>query len=124
VYFNVTTFAALLDVPPAQVDRVIWRPDAIGSVCFLVASVIAFAEAGHRWWSWRPRERDWQITALNLLGSVFFGFSAVGAYALPSGDLLDAAWANGGTFLGAVCFLVASILMLPEGRTAGPALRT
>ncbi len=114
VYFNVTTFAAFFDVPPDVVNRVIWRPDAIGSVCFLVASAIAFAEAGHRWWSWRPGERDWHITALNLWGSVFFGISAVGAYVRPSGDLVNAVWANGGTFLGAVCFLVASLLMLRE----------
>ena len=46
LYFSVTTFAALLDVPPDMVDRIIWRPDAIGSVCFLVASALAFAEAG------------------------------------------------------------------------------
>jgi hypothetical protein len=122
VYFNVTTFTAFLDVPPDVVDRVVWRPDAIGSVCFLVASAIAFAEAGHRWWSWRPGERDWHITALNLWGSVFFGFSAVGAYVRPSGDLLNVAWANGGTFLGAVCFLVASLLMLPEGRSGATAV--
>lgn len=118
LYFNVTTFAAFLDVPPDQADRVVWRPDAVGSVCFLLSSAIAFAEAGHRWWSWRPGERDWHITALNLWGSVFFGISAVGAYVQPSGTLTNTAWANGGTFLGAVCFLVASILMMPEGRSA------
>ena len=56
-----------------------WRPDAYGSVCFLVSSAIAFAEAGHRWFSWRPGKRDWHITALNMWGSVFFGISAVGA---------------------------------------------
>jgi hypothetical protein len=117
LYFNVTTLAALLDVPPEQADRVIWRPDAIGSVCFLVSSAIAFAEAGHRWWSWRPGQRDWHITSLNLWGSVFFGFSAVGAYIGPTGQVVNARWANGGTFLGALCFLVASILMMPEGRT-------
>ena len=93
-------------------DRVVWRPDALGSVCFLVSSAIAFAEAGHRWWSWRPGKRDWQITALNLWGSVFFGLSALGAYVLSSGDLLDVRLANGGTFLGAVCFLAASVLLM------------
>jgi hypothetical protein len=116
VYFNVTTFAALLDVPPDMVDRVIWRPDAIGSACFLVASTLAFAEAGHRWWSWRPGERDWHITALNMWGSVFFGLSAVGAYVQPSGELTNATWSNGGTFVGAVFFLIASVLTMGEGR--------
>ncbi len=122
LYFNVTTLAALFDVPADAVNRVIWRPDATGSVCFLVASVIAFAEAGHRWWSWRPGERDWHITALNLWGSVFFGISAVGAWVTPSGDLWNAAWANGGTFLGAVCFLAGSLLMVSEGRAAPAAV--
>jgi hypothetical protein len=116
--FNVTTFAATRDLVGQQAERLVWRPDAFGSICFLVASAIAFAEAGHRWWSWRPGHRDWHITALNLWGSVWFGLSAVGAYLLPDGSLYDEAWANGGTFLGAACFLVAAILMLPEGREA------
>jgi hypothetical protein len=116
LYFNVSTFAGLLDVPADLDNRVVWRPDAIGSACFLVASAIAFAEAGHRWWSWRPGERDWHITALNLWGSVFFGLSAVGAHVDPSGSISNVQLANGGTFLGAVCFLVASVLMTGEGR--------
>lgn len=120
LYFNVTTFFSLFSLDQAAAERVIWRPDAIGSVCFLVSSVIAFAEAGHRWFSWRPGHRDWHITALNLWGSVFFGISAIGAYILSDDSLYNARWANGGTFLGAVCFLVASLLMMPEGRqTAG-----
>ncbi len=85
-------------------------------MCFLVSSAIAFAEAGHRWFSWRPGKRDWHITALNLWGSVFFGISAVGAWVDPDGELLNVTWANAGTALGAACFLVASILMMPEGR--------
>jgi hypothetical protein len=116
VFFNVTTLAALVALTRPQADQYVWRPDAIGSVCFLVSSAIAFAEAGHRWFSWRPGKRDWHITALNMWGSVFFGISAVGAYVDPDGQMVSARWANGGTLLGAVCFLVASILMMPEGR--------
>ncbi len=114
--FNVTTLAALLSLTrPGAADHV-WRPDALGSICFLVASVLAFAEAGHRWFSWRPGKRDWHITALNLWGSVFFGISAIGAFVGSNGEMISLTWANAGTFLGAVCFLVASILMMPEGR--------
>jgi hypothetical protein len=116
--FNITTFAGMQTLDPEQAQRLVWRPDALGSVCFLVSSALAFAEAGHRWFSWRPRHRDWHITALNLWGSVFFGISAVGAWVLPDGSLWEARWANGGTFLGAACFLIASLLMLPEGRKA------
>lgn len=118
LYFNVTTFASLFDVPTDLANRVVWRPDAIGSICFLISSYIAFAEAGHRWWSWRPGKRDWHITALNMWGSVFFGLSALGAYVQPSGELTNVQLANGGTFLGAVCFLVGALLMMPEGSTA------
>ena len=117
VYFNMTTFRSLAQVPADMANQVIWRPDALGSICFLVASVFAFAEAGHRWWSWRPGERDWHITALNLWGSVFFGLSAIGAHYDSAGGLRNAQLANAGTFLGAVCFLAASLLLMPEGRT-------
>jgi hypothetical protein len=116
LFFNVTTLAALVSLTRPEAEQYVWRPDAFGSICFLVASAIAFAEAGHRWFSWRPGKRDWHITALNLWGSVFFGISAIGAYVDPDGDMVSAAWADGGTFLGAACFLVASILMMPEGR--------
>ena len=119
LYFNVTTFVSLFDVPTQLQNRVVWRPDAIGSICFLVAYAIAFAEAGHRWWSWRPGHRDWHITALNMWGSVFFGLSAIGAHVDSAGGLTSATLANGGTFLGAVCFLAGSLLMLGEGRVAG-----
>ena len=89
-------------------ELLVWRPDALGSVCFLVASWLAFAEAGHGWLSWRPHDLGWTIAALNLGGSIFFGLSAIGAYVVPStGELLSATLANGGTFLGAIGFLSA-----------------
>lgn len=115
VFFNVTTFAALISLTRPAAEQYVWRPDAWGSLCFLIAAAIAFSEAGHRWFSWRPHKRDWHITALNWWGAVFFGISAVGAY-VQDGELLNEVWANGGTFLGAICFLIASLLMMNEGR--------
>ena len=116
VFFNVTTLAGLLSLTRPAAEQYVWRPDAIGSVCFLVASAIAFSEAGHRWISWRPGKRDWHITALNWWGSVFFGISAIGAYVGSDGQMRNVTAANGGTFLGAAFFLVASAMMMPEGR--------
>ncbi len=116
LFFNISTFRAMLaslDAAPASL--LTWRPDALGSVCFLAASWLAFAEAGHHWLSWRPRNLGWRIGALNLVGSIFFGLSAIGAYVVPStGELLNAALANGGTFLGAICFLTGAALLIPE----------
>ena len=84
VFFNISTFRAMIDGFDAGPDDLLsWRPDALGSVCFLVASWLAFAEAGHRWISWRPHDLGWVIAALNLAGSVFFGLSAIGAYVAP-----------------------------------------
>ena len=64
--------------------------------------------AGSRW---RPGDLGWEIAALNLVGSIFFGLSAIAAYVVPStGELLNAALANAGTFLGALGFLVGAAL--------------
>jgi hypothetical protein len=116
VFFNISTFRAMLDGFDAGPDDLLsWRPDALGSVCFLVASWLAFAEAGHRSLSWRPHDPGWVIAALNLAGSIFFGLSALGAYVIPStGELLDVSLANSGTFLGAICFLVGAALLIPQ----------
>jgi len=57
--------------------------------------------------SWRPRALSWRIAATNLVGSVAFGASAIGAYVIvDTGDLRDEVAANAGTFIGAACFLV------------------
>ena len=91
----------------------------LGAIGFLVASWLAFAEAGHGWLSWRPHDLGWVIAALNLGGSIFFGLSAIGAYVVPStGELLSATLANGGTFLGAIGFLIGAALLLREGSSS------
>jgi YrhK-like protein len=116
VFFNVSTFRAMIESFDADPEGLLsWRPDALGSICFLVASWLAYAEAGHGWLSWRPGDLGWRIAALNLAGSIFFGFSAIGAYVVPStDDLVSAALANGGTLLGAIGFFIGATLLLPE----------
>ena len=57
---------------------------------------------------------SWWITALNLVGSVAFGVSAVASYVKSNGQLLSLALTNLGTFVGAICFLVGALLLLPE----------
>ncbi len=120
VFFNISTFRAMIDSLDAEPESLlVWRPDALGSVCFLVASWLAYAEVGHGWLSWRPHDLGWTIAALNLAGSLFFGLSAIGAYVVPAtGEVLNAALANSGTFLGAIGFLVGAALLLPEASSA------
>jgi hypothetical protein len=116
LYFNVSTGAAMqVDLVAQSADRYVWRPDVIGSICFLVASALAWFEVCHGWIAWRPRSWSWWITLVNLLGSIAFGVSAVASYVIPAtGALRDAAQANLGTLVGAMLFLVGALLLLPE----------
>jgi hypothetical protein len=120
--FNLSTYDAMRDhLSASQADRLVWTPDALGSVCFLVASGLAWIDAAHGLWSWRPRDRSWTIAALNLAGSIAFGASAVASHVVPASDQpRNVTLMNLGTFLGAVCFLVGAVLLLPE-RTRGVA---
>jgi hypothetical protein len=116
VYFNVSTAVAMADNPSAQTaHRHIWRPDAIGSVCFLISSALAWYETCHGWLAWRPGTWSWWITLANLLGSVAFGVSAAAGYIEPvTGQVRDADRADTQTLIGAVFFLAGSVLLLPE----------
>jgi drug/metabolite transporter (DMT)-like permease len=112
LFFNLSTSAALITAvdEDARVGSG-WRPDAWGSICFLVASALAVVATTDREGLWDPHARTWRCTWLNMAGSVFFGLSAIGAFVIPeTSDLVSQFWANAGTFLGAVCFLVAALL--------------
>jgi len=85
-----------------------------GSICFLIASNAAIIEVSHRYWTWQFHNLSWWITAVNMLGSIFFMLSAVSSFVEP-GNVLVAPWlANFGTFAGAVCFFVGGYLLIPE----------
>jgi hypothetical protein len=116
LFFNISTGNAVrVDLSAQAAHQHVWRPDAVGSVCFLVASALAWFEICHGWTAWRPRSWSWWITLINLIGSVAFGVSAVAGYISPAtGQLRNAERSNLGTFIGAVCFLVGALLLLPE----------
>jgi uncharacterized membrane protein YdcZ (DUF606 family) len=110
--FNVSTFDAMQDaLSVKQENRLIWAPDLFGSACFLVSGALAYRVAAGA----APRDRDWTMAAVNLLGCVLFGVSAVASYIVPSsGSILDLAAANWGTSLGALCFLIGAVMLLPR----------
>ncbi len=114
--FNISTFAALnTNLTTRQANARVWAPDAFGSIAFLVASELAFAEVCHRWISFRNRTLSWKIVALNLLGSIAFGASAVASLIEPSsGEAVSARIANAGTSFGGLCFLIGALLLMPE----------
>lgn len=114
LWFNVNTFNAMkTGLTVREQNLHIWGPDFIGSICFLVASAFAIAEVRQSSPRFHSSETRWRIAALNMLGSIFFMASAIAAYVRPSTEtLLDATIANGGTFLGAVCFFLGARLLL------------
>jgi len=116
LYFNVSTGIAMSDNLSAQAAyHHVWRPDAIGSACFLVSSALAWYEACHGLFAWRPRSWSWWITLTNLIGSLAFGVSAVAGYVNPvTGQVHNSSRADAQTLIGALCFLVGAVLLLPE----------
>jgi hypothetical protein len=118
LFFNLSTFDAMDEaLDTAAENRLVWAPDAFGSICFLVASVLAYAVRRHE-----RHNGDWWIAALNLGGSVAFGISAVAAYVVPAtGSELDLAAANWTTSIGAACFLAGALLMRTSEPAAEPA---
>ena len=121
LWFNRTTLSALLvGLGASPAHHPVWRPDALGSVCFLVSSWLAWAEECHGPFAWRPVRLSWWITLLNLVGSVAFGVSAIASYVKPNGQLVSLALTNLGTFVGALCFFAGAVLLLPERTLANP----
>jgi len=119
VWFNVMTFRSMVENWSLQdVNRMVWGPDVIGSICFLVASYLAWAEVCHSAGRLRMHDVSWWIVVLNLLGSIFFGLSAIGAYTLPTGDATNLWLDNAGTIAGGVCFFVAAAMLIPEARVS------
>ena len=116
LFFNVTTFQAMhTALTSSEYDKLVWRPDWRGSICFLVSGAIAY------WASPRGGAHGpgWWQPAVNLLGCVFFGISAVAGYVVPStGSMLDQAAANWNTSLGAACFLACAVDTLHTDRVS------
>ena len=123
LFFNITTFRALQTaLSDPSYDRLVWRPDAFGSTCFLVSGLIAYVASPRR--GWRPLRsgRGWWQPAVNLAGCVLFGIAAVAGYVVPaSGTMLDLAAANWTTAAGAACFLTCALAGLVGAGSPRPA---
>jgi hypothetical protein len=112
LFFNVSTWQALAAAfsDPTAIGAG-WRPDAFGSVAFLISSGLAVVATRDRGNLWDRHARSWHGTWLNMLGSIAFGVSAVGAFVSPkTDDFVSLFWANLGTLIGALCFLAAALL--------------
>lgn len=115
LFFNRSTADALLQsMSVAQVNRLVWAPDMFGSIAFLIASHLAWLTVRGRPWRVRRDDPGWWGAILNYIGSIFFMVSAIASVTLPTtGEVLNLAIVNSGTFLGAACFFGGAYLLLP-----------
>lgn len=125
LFFNVTTYQAMhAALTDPSYNELVWRPDWRGSICFLVSGAIAYRAAPRHGLLPRREGPGWWQPAVNLLGCVFFGISAVAGYIVPAtGSMLDHAAANWNTALGAACFLACALDTLRTGVAAKMPIR-
>lgn len=119
VLFNVSTGTAVWAHAVLTERRLVWAPDATGSLAFLVSGALGVVAITAHAGLWAPVSRDWQAQWVNMIGCVAFGISALGAFVRLSGTIADEDVANLGTFVGALCFLAAALLVLPRGQSSG-----
>jgi len=121
--FNVNTIAAMVTTfSVEETNRLVWAPDFLGCIAFLVASHLYWRDTRSRRDNHDTNDPSWWSAMLNYVGSVFFMASAITAFTLKTtGEAINIAIVNTGTFLGAICFLVGAYLLLPpsQPQTAG-----
>lgn len=117
LFFNVTTFQAMdTAVSSSEYNKLVWRPDWRGSICFLISGAIAYGASPRHGWLPAHDDAGWWQPVINLLGCIFFGISAIAGYVVPStGSIADLAASNWNTALGAACFLACALDTLRSG---------
>ncbi|WP_236683466.1 hypothetical protein [Demequina aurantiaca] len=113
--FNVSTFQAWrAAVTTPDAVGIGWSADLWGSVAFLISSAFALAALRRQHELWDFFARTPGAVWTGFAGCVAFAGSAAGAYVLPdSNEVLNLAWANIGTIVGAACFFAAAVATRP-----------
>jgi hypothetical protein len=119
ILFNISTGSSLWAHAVKPERRLVWAPDALGSIAFLVSGALGVVAVTALVGVFELKSRDWQAEWTNLIGCVAFGVSALGAWVTKSGVTEDALLANAGTFVGALCFLVAAVIVMPRKDAVG-----
>jgi len=118
ILFNVSTGSAIYAQSTAAEQNLVWAPDAQGSVLFLISGAFALLALGRVGRLSGPFDRDWLSNWINMAGCVAFGVSACAAVVTSSGSVESASLAAWTTCVGAVCFFLASALVLPQAEPA------
>ena len=104
-----------------QENGLIWAPEMIGCILFLISGHLSMVEICHGPPCWRSRDLGWWIVAVNQLGSALFMISALADFTRPeTGGPVNLAVANWGTFAGAACFAIGGVMQAFERPPASP----
>ena len=113
--------AFLSNLTGPQYNRLIWAPQIVGCVLFLVSGHIGILAVCHGRLRWMPSSLGCWIVIVNQVGSWLFMFSGLAAFVRPATGETISIWViNWGTALGAACFSGAGLAQLFE-RPAAPA---
>lgn len=113
--FGVNLVDSLLGhLTPTQEDRLVWNPDVIGCLLFLISGFLAMVDISGSWWRLRGEGLGWWIVFVNQVGSVLFMVSGVASFVRADGDMIAVGIANWGTLTGALCFAVAGFMQFYE----------
>jgi len=111
--FGISLVSAFVEgLSLAQQNRLIWAPDMIGCILFLISgrlAMVAIHDAGSAWV--QPASLSWWIAAVNQLGSTLFFIAGLAAFIRPATmSVANVDVANWGTFSGALCFATGGVL--------------
>ncbi|MEW2124489.1 hypothetical protein AB0891_12300 [Streptomyces sp. NPDC007259] len=94
-----------------QAARLVWAPDVIGCVLFLISGQLALAEVCHAPTGVRPHDLGWWIVTVNMAGSGLFMIAALADLVTPGEHVpVSLAVSNIGTLAGALCFAATGVL--------------
>src|ERR1700742_2740920 len=115
IVFGINLVDSLLGtLTPTQEDRLVWNPDIIGCLLFLIAGFFAMIDISGTWWRIRGENLGWWIVFVNQVGSVLFMVSGVASFVRADGDMIAVGIANWGTLTGALCYRVAGAMQFRE----------
>jgi hypothetical protein len=115
IVFGINLVDSLLgSLTPTQEDRLVWNPDVIGCLLFLISGFLAMVDISGSWWRLRGEGLGWWIVFVNQVGSVLFMVSGIASFVRADGDMIAVGIANWGTFGGALCFAIAGVMQINE----------
>lgn len=113
--FNLNTFAGFYNYQhPITEDIIVWMPNLLGSILFLIASFFAWLEIYQDSDIKAFQTTSWWIVWSNNFGSLFFQISAIASFILINTQAINASLALQYTLFGGICFFIGALLLIVE----------